>query len=152
MNTKLGSVNQQFDKRCVLSQSPFCNVSLIVGFPFKLETGQMVIQYRYRNQTTIAYKLLNAVYSISFAGITFLFTVQTDGRTCGPCEFHIVINFSAGISSTRPLFCSSPLVNMVVALGSIQPVFTLPPIDEIPDDVEDKPAPGDALVCTRSAA
>ncbi|KAI0313454.1 Aldo/keto reductase family-domain-containing protein [Amylostereum chailletii] len=34
---------------------------------------------------------------------------------------------------------------MVIALDSVQPVFTLPPLETIPDDAEDKPQPGRAL-------
>lgn len=35
---------------------------------------------------------------------------------------------------------------MVVALDSPQPVYTLPPLDDIPDTEEDKPRPGLAVV------
>lgn len=35
---------------------------------------------------------------------------------------------------------------MVVALGSPQPVFTIPPLDTIPDGSDDKPQPGRNLV------
>lgn len=36
---------------------------------------------------------------------------------------------------------------MVARLDAPQPVFTLPPIEDIPDDADDKPEPGPALVC-----
>ena len=35
---------------------------------------------------------------------------------------------------------------MVVPLGSLQPVFTIPPLSEILDTSEDKPQPGAAIV------
>ena len=37
---------------------------------------------------------------------------------------------------------------MVVALGSVQPVFALPLLEDIPDNDEDSPVEGVPLVCS----